>query len=256
MPHVSRAKPSVKSKPPHSSQRRYSEADLLRALQRIVAAHGPALTLCEFCRQTGIGATTINARFGGWLAFRERAGLSRQRSYAPGGRCYSRELVMERLRAVVQQAGRHVTKDEFCRRAGMSSSTVLAYWGSWRKLKAAAGLPALPKRHKLIAEFDLLFELHRVVRTLGRIPTQREIDRYCRFPYATYFARYRSLGALTGRYDGFVKQLTHSLEASRRLQEQGAVCDEGGRGAADGQPPEAAPHVPVCPPSDVGPVSV
>lgn len=195
---------------PHGNTK-YTDDDIIAAVQRLAVEHGDDLTIHVFRRATGIGTTTIQTRFGGWLALRECAGLPRRKSYLVRGRVHSAESLIEQLRSAVKHYGPHLTEVEFCNHAGVSGTTVQKYCGTWNKLRLAAGLPPRPKRQRLYSELDLLFELHRLVQQLGTFPTSEQLDRHGRFCYATYHARYGSTHKLRQRYQQFVTRLNRAI---------------------------------------------
>jgi len=195
---------------PHGNTK-YSDDVIIQAVKNLAIEHGDDLTIHVFRKATGIGTTTIQTRFGGWLALRECAGLPRRKSYLVRGRVHSAESLVQQLRHVVKQTGPHLNEMEFCHHAGVSSTTIQRYWGTWNKLRLAAGLPVRPKRQRLYSELDLLFELHRLVQQLGVFPTSEQIDRHGRFCYATYHARYNSIYNLRRRYQVFVTRLNRAV---------------------------------------------
>ncbi|MDP1796853.1 MAG: hypothetical protein Q8K78_05205 [Planctomycetaceae bacterium] len=195
---------------PHGNTK-YTDDDVVAAVQRLAAEHGDELTLHTFRRATGIGTTTIQTRFGGWLALRERAGLHHRKSYLVRARVHCASSLVRQLQEVVKETGPHLNLMEFCERAGVSSTTIQRYCGTWNKLRLAAGLPVRPKRQRLYSELDLLFELHRLVQHLGEFPTSEQLDRHGRFCYATYHARYGSMLNLRKRYHQFATRLNRAI---------------------------------------------
>ena len=130
---------------------------------------------------------------------------------ATNSRVHSASSLVAQLQAVVKETGPHLNLMEFCEHAGVSSTTIQRYCGTWNKLRLAAGLPPRPKRQRLYSELDLLFELHRLVQQIGEFPTSEQLDRHGRFCYATYHARYKSMWKLRQRYQVFVNRLNRAL---------------------------------------------
>lgn len=135
---------------PHGNTK-YTDEDII-AVQRLAAEHGDELTLHAFRLATGIGTTTIQTRFGGWIALRERAGFARRKSYLVKARVHSASSLVAQLQAVVKKTGPHLNLMEFCEHAGVSSTTIQRYCGTWNKLRLAAGLPQRPKRQRLYSD--------------------------------------------------------------------------------------------------------
>lgn len=195
---------------PHGNTK-YTDDDIIAAVQRLAAEHGDELTLHTFRRATGIGTTTIQTRFGGWIALRERAGFARRKSYLVKARVHSASSLVATLREVIKKTGPFLNLMEFCEHAGVSSTTIQRYCGTWNRLRLAAGLPQRPYRQRLHSELDLLFELHRLVQQIGEFPTSEQLDRHGRFCYATYHARYKSMWKLRQRYLVFVNRVNRAL---------------------------------------------
>jgi hypothetical protein len=203
---------SKREAPVHRNTR-YFDDEVLDRVRELVAQHGDHLTLNAFCRATGMGATTIQSRYGGWLALRALAGLEVRKSALVRGRVHSADELVAKLHAAANQFGPHIKLMQFCGFAGVSSTTIERYCGGWRQLRTLAGLKSTARRRKDLSELDLLFELHRVAVKLRRFPTVQELDRQGRFAYVTYHARFQSLDALRRRYEGFVRRLAEAFAA-------------------------------------------
>jgi len=183
--------------------RLHSNDDVLARLRTLDRRYPDALTMDRFCRETGIGSTTIQRRFGGWLALRTLAGLQRRKSHLVNGRVHSQEELLVRLRIAVKHFGKFITQQEFCQWAEVSPNTLHTYCGSWRKLRAALGLPERRLRQRLYADVELFEELSRLIRQLGRWPSSEEINRHGRFSYATYAERFGGMRGLRRSLERF-----------------------------------------------------
>ena len=195
---------------------KYTDETLIAAVQRLAAVHGDGLTLHVFRRETGVGTTTIQTRFGGWLELREAAGLPRKKSGLQRARVHTFESLQTLLREQVRQVGPHLTEIEFCHRAQVSSTTIQRYCGSWQKLREAVGLKARPRRRREWSETDLLFELHRVAQKVAALPTVADLVRESRISVPVFYSRFGSLARLRQKYAGFVVRLKKVLAEARR----------------------------------------
>lgn len=187
--------------PPH-----HTDDEILKQVRFWDSRYPEALTLDLFCRETGIGHSTIQRRFGGWLALRKAAGLERRKSHLINGRVHSREQFISQLQAAAKRFGPQITQQLFCEWAGTAPNTVKAHCGNWRILRRMAGLPPRSLRRRYFSEANLLWELNRLVRTLKMWPTANQISRCGRYSYATYLARFGRMATLRRRFETFVRE--------------------------------------------------
>jgi hypothetical protein len=89
-------------------------------------------------------------------------------------RRYTDEQILEALRASATRLGRSPTMKEFGAdpEAGMHPQTVIEHFGTWNAAKRAAGL--MPRR--FATREELVDQLRRLGKELGRIPTARDLD--------------------------------------------------------------------------------
>lgn len=185
-------------------EHKYSDDELLAACRRLADESGGLLTLQGFCAAVGVSPSTIHQRFGGWLKFRERAGLKGVRSFVPAATEGRRRELIDQLRAAAIDVGWEINIAEFCGRVRVSNATIQRLFGSWRNLRKAAGLPA---RRRVTAQ-HLLLELSRLVRKLGHFPTTTaELDRLSRYGWRVYARFFQTLEHL---------QVIFEREQSRR----------------------------------------
>jgi hypothetical protein len=189
-----------------NTPQRYSDAEICKLLHYWDGRYPEALTLDLFCRETGIGGTTIQRRFGGWLALRQAAGLERRKSHLVNGRVHSAEELVRQLQMAAKKFSPNITQHLFCQWLGTAPSTLKAHCGSWRKLRRAAGLPERVFRQPEHSNNDLLWELNRLVQTLKMWPTANQISRCGRFSYATYAGRFGRMAFLRLRFQEFVRR--------------------------------------------------
>jgi hypothetical protein len=192
---------------------RYTDDELIQLVKDWDARLPGALTLDEFCRRTEVGSTTIQRRFGGWLGLRQRAGLQRRKSHLVNGRVHTREEFVEKLQQAVDEFGTYITQHEFCVWMGIAPNTINSYWGNWRKLRAAAGLPERKRQQAQYNDEDLMQELARLRRTLGHWPTSEEINLHGRFSYASYAARW---GAMYRVKDAYIRRVERIIEIAKQ----------------------------------------
>jgi AcrR family transcriptional regulator len=123
---------------------RHTEESLIEALRAVVQEVGEDVSLKDSQYHTGISPHPIYRLFGRWQAFKEAAGLPRQRKPGLPAR-HDEQSLLERLREFVKERGSDVTLYDFCRETGISPDTV--YWyGSWRQLRRKLGLTDCGRR--------------------------------------------------------------------------------------------------------------
>lgn len=159
-------------------RRRYTDEFLLEAGREAIAQYGERLTQFDFCRETGVSAIVIRDRFGGWLAFRERLGLSPRRLLGTRLRQHSREAIIEKLEWAARKRGVDITLEEFAQLTGISSATVYRYFRGWPDLRTCADLPTDGKPKKCYSDDALLQQVHRVAQLVGRMPTVEDFKQY------------------------------------------------------------------------------
>lgn len=160
---------------------------IIDALRRVVERCGDGIRMFDFVRETGISQTIVEKRFGGWMKLRVAAGL---RGRGDGRRKMSAELLVWDLRRFADEVGPQITLSEFCRLARISQTPVIQYFGNWSNLRRAAGLPRRDYKRPFISDEELLWELHRMIRELHRIPLARDFREHCRYSYDTYLVRF------------------------------------------------------------------
>lgn len=108
-----------------------------------------------------------------------------------------RERIIAELRRVADVLkSRSLTITQFNRHGNVSSSAVKNTFGSWNAAVAAAGLTALPqgpqKAGPKICDDELLEEIIRVTRDLGKSPSHHEFAAFGRYSTAPYRRRWGS----------------------------------------------------------------
>ncbi len=202
---------------------------ILALVRRLGNGRGGVLTLADFCRETGVSPSSIHLRFGGWIPLRKAAGLPASRSYSGRGRVYTPQLLVDWLQHARKTHGPYITRVQFCQFAGISQTAINNHWGSWRKLRAAAGLPERPQVMKQYRDIDLYAALSRHVHRLGRFPSAEEINRDGEFSFATYAHRFGSHSDLKQRYNRFMDRVCQAyLNEQKRAAEASQAPREPG----------------------------
>jgi AcrR family transcriptional regulator len=176
-----------------------------RLLERLVELERESpgrVSLSEFCRAAGVSETLVQRRFGGWRRLRAAAGLPAVRDLRGRGQVHSREALIASLKKLAQ--GRPLTEREFCAKVGVSTTTIERHCGSWRALRAMAGMRKSPRRHRDIGSLEISLDLHRVIRTVGRFPTMQEIDQHGVYGSAVHLKRGGSPEAMRQSHERFV----------------------------------------------------
>jgi Homing endonuclease associated repeat len=200
-------------------RRRYSDEEIIAALQACAARLGRSPTMREFerDRRTRIHPQTVIERFGSWNAAKRRAGL-RARRFA------TREELLDALRALGDELGRPPNGGDLQRRRPAMPSKSL-YWhtfGSLRNALREAGfdVPIGEKRLERAVEQGA-----RLARRLKRLPRFGDWSaarkRDPRLP--SEWQVYRLAGGRRGAWTTF------QYLVRRRLQEEGLEVAPDGR---------------------------
>ncbi len=177
----------------------YSEAELLEEVCRVAGlVEKPVLTRADFIIHSGI-TTTVIARFGGWRAVLERAGMGYMYS---GVVRYTDEELLTEIRRVAQLVGKPVlTQVDFRRHAKVDTSNISARFGNWGAALERAGVghmyyggrdSASRRIHRLVHSDEWLLEEVRRVAKLIKKPmlTTTDFDSHSSIDSATPRARF------------------------------------------------------------------
>jgi Homing endonuclease associated repeat len=200
-------------------RRRYSDEEIIAALQACAARLGRSPTMREFerDRRTRIHPQTVIERFGSWNAAKRRAGL-RARRFA------TREELLDALRALGDELGRPPNGGDLQRRRPAMPSKSL-YWhtfGSLRNALREAGFDVPIGEERLERAVE---QGARLARRLKRLPRFGDWSaarkRDPRLP--SEWQVYRLAGGRRGAWTTF------QYLVRRRLQEEGLEVAPDGR---------------------------
>ena len=147
---------------------------ILRLARPLFAEHGPGLTMTRFCALANVRERQLYGAFETFGQLREAVGLPAAVPPKAPGR--TAESLLEAARALAAE-GRPATLQEFCLREGVSEQTVARRWGNWTRLAAAAGLATRPAGRPPASGGEVLADVARVGRRLGRPPKKTEYGR-------------------------------------------------------------------------------
>ncbi len=120
----------------------YRREEVLERFAEAVRELGEDVTQAQFTRFAGLSEGPIQRLFGSWAALRATHGLgptqSRQKS-----RRFTREVILQHLRASIAKRGPDLSVEEFLEDADMSYRTLARWFRGWRNLREAAGLPRI-----------------------------------------------------------------------------------------------------------------
>ncbi|MBI4496373.1 MAG: hypothetical protein HY689_00510 [Chloroflexi bacterium] len=102
-----------------------------------------------------------------------------------------RDEILEEIRRVARELGvTTLSRRQFQRNSTISLKKVERYFLTWNKAIEGAGLIPTPSFvNRKLSENDLLEDLDRVARQLGRFPTENEYSHYGNYSAATYQKR-------------------------------------------------------------------
>ena len=131
-----------------------------------------------------------------------------------------------------------MTLFEFSRHTGISQTAVRTHFGTWKNLRAAVGLAPLKTRNQVYSDDEILDDVERLSRELGRFPGAMDLERHGRFAPATY---YRRFGPNRKLRKAFAK---HRIANELRKREK-RIAAEGLRKPAEGEGGERFSERPV-----------
>lgn len=160
---------------------------LLRELRRLADRIGDAPTALQMDERGPYWASTYVNHFGSWNAALEAADFEPRTPRAPT------PVLLEDLRRVADELEKTPTIAEYDDHGTYSASTYRHRFGTWREAVEAAGLEPPPKPVR--TEAELLEELHRLAKDLGKRPTASTMADEGAYAVATYQRRFGSWSA-------------------------------------------------------------
>jgi len=90
----------------------------------------------------------------------------------------SRNDIIELAKEMAEKSPSPLSRNEFTRQTGITQHYIYKFFpeGGWREVKRLAGMERHPKDMAPLSDAELLKEYHRVVSTLGYIPTWSVLD--------------------------------------------------------------------------------
>jgi len=122
----------------------YSDEALLLELRHVAdQVRGQRLTRTLFTTMARVHSSTLEHRFGSWVAALDKAGISE--SIAPRPKTLSRETVLQALREFVAgHPGQSVTERDIASSLGLYRGSIIKKFGKWEGLLAEVGLEPVP----------------------------------------------------------------------------------------------------------------
>ena len=170
---------------------KHSEDDLLNHLRVLAKQLGRTPKTRDLTIAGKICATIYNYHFGNLGNAQKAAGLVPNKS---GPTKYSREELLNHLRALAKQLGRTPTCRDLDEAGKMSYATYYEHFGSWGRAQKAAGLvPNIKGVRIKYPERDLINHLKELATQLGRTPTLHDIAESGKMSNADYVKHFGSL---------------------------------------------------------------
>ena len=148
--------------------RRYTDEELIDALQRAAGELGRAPTSKDLERTKGLPAPlTYQTRFGSWSNALRAAG------FTPGRSRYTDEELLDDLQRIASELGRTPNSEDLRKREGYANTgTYQARFGSWSEALRQAGFTAPLVRY---TDDELIDALQHAAELLGRRPTADDL---------------------------------------------------------------------------------
>ncbi len=100
------------------------------------------------------------------------------------------DSLLAALRTLVEQRGPNITLFDFRQETGIPYYYIYDRWGSWTKLRRAAGLPARVELANVYSDDELLAAYHRVAAQLNAFPGIVEFNRLAGHSWNSLAARF------------------------------------------------------------------
>jgi hypothetical protein len=116
---------------------------------------------------------------------------------------YSKESIIDELKRLAEELRKKDLTDEDVRKFGrVSPSTIRKVFGNFNEAKRQAGLEVIKQMNT--SDDELIEDLLRIYRELGRRPSQRDVEEHGKYSPSTY----------NRRFGGIVKAFYRALEIS------------------------------------------
>ncbi|MFH5843546.1 homing endonuclease associated repeat-containing protein [Haladaptatus sp. CMAA 1909] len=175
-----------------SSYRRFSTREMCDELERMAGVLGRPPTSTEMDEFGEYSAATYRRRFGSWVNALTDAGLNPNRLKRGESAKIDERTLLDELRHLATKLERSPTAEEMWKRGTHSPKTYLDRYGTWNAALDAAGLETRHSRRDGIEDRELIIELRRLARTLGRVPQRQEMEEQGPFSGMTYYNHFGS----------------------------------------------------------------
>lgn len=113
---------------------------------------------------------------------------------------YSREEIVNALRAFAAEHGEQTSVRTFVRETGIPNGQIYEIFGSWRTLREEAGLPPRSRSMPWFSDEEIMETLHRITCQLGRLPIMTEFSRMAGMNWNIMNRRIGNREAILERY--------------------------------------------------------
>ncbi len=147
-----------------------------------------------------------------------------------------RQEMINLLQEVAFDEGQDLSLETYLRLTGVPRNRVYSQFGSWVKLKAAAGLPPARPRRNTYSDDDVLSALHEIIQRLRRFPRQYEIKNEAGLSYQVLYSRWGDMQNIAARYRRWLSERQHKDQEALNLpqrQKKNVFEDMPDAGAAD-----------------------
>lgn len=104
-----------------------------------------------------------------------------------------RELILDDVRTLTSELDGFPTASVFCENTRWNTATIYNHFDSWNTIRDSLGYNSTPPRStKQISRNDLIEEIKRLHRVLGRVPTSIDMKESGRYSTGTYHYRFDS----------------------------------------------------------------
>jgi len=164
----------------HQSDR--NADDLVDELNRLATKLGRSPTMPEMNTEGRYSLSTYLSEFETWNNALQAAGL---KVNIPSD--ISKEEIVEAIQSLGMQLGHPPTVNEMNEQGRYSRKTASKYFGSWNNALRKAGFEP---NHEVISREELLEEIHRLAKRLGRPPVVSDLQEEGRFSIRGYLREF------------------------------------------------------------------